>query len=1080
MPKNFTSKTINKFVKKLFVVVFMLCFCNTINAQYCSPAGALDCTFNDYISNVTFGSINNSTTCNGGGYTSFAASTTITGGNTYPISVGIGPGGTEHAAVWIDFNNNGTFDASEFKYLGTVTTAGNLTSSIVVPSGAIAGNVKMRVRVRWLTILTATDACTAAGTWGEVEDYNITILPAPPCTGTPAPGNTLSSATSICAGVPFTLSLQNNTAGSGVTYQWQSAALAAGPWTPIGGATSNTYTGTQTASTFYRCVVTCGGNSTNSNSVQVLLTPASGCYCTSVASSPVDEDIFNVTFGTLNNSSTCATTAPGPGSIKNQYSNYKAGAGIPATPSFIAGSTSNNFSVTIDKCGTTNYTNSLAAWIDYNQDGAFTANERIYVSAAGTSGPHTETANVIIPSSAVVGLTTLRVVCNETATPSGILPCNFTGYTWGETEDYFVNITPCIPVSITTQPANASISCGGSTTFGLVSAGTAANYVWQYRVSATAPWLNVVNAAPFSGATTATLNVTNAAESFNGYQFRAVYSGACTSIDYSNIVTLNVTAYLAPISPANVAICTGSSVQLFASPAPAITAVASAANLNVAIPDGAIAGINNTLAVSGIPAGATISNISIKVNIPHTYISDLMLVIKAPNGKVLNLSNLIGGANNPGANFTNTVFSSTATAALNTGISPGFTGSFKPDGAAPVGAFGIPSGPTGYAATAGVTTFNTLIPASADCNGNWVLAMYDAGPPDVGTLKDWSISITWGVTPATAIFTPATNLWLNAGLTTPYVAGTSVNNVYTNTATSQVYNAVVTNGTCTANANFNVTVNTPVAGTLVVADKINCAGANTTFAYTGLTAGTGLTHQWQVSTDGGTTFTNIAGETNPTLTLVGTTAAMSNNRYRVLVGATSCTPGLTSAAGKLTINTTPVVNISVAPLTKLFPGLTTTVSAVVTNATAPITYEWFKNGATVAGATAGSYVLNVAGLGSYTVIATDANGCKNTATTPAQVTISDSATSNILFIYPSPNTGKFQVRYYFGPNDETSNTFVNVYDERGARVFTKPFAPGLGYGLMDVDLGAHGRGIYRVDLLDGKGNRLKTGSVMVY
>ncbi|MBK7031507.1 MAG: hypothetical protein IPH45_20965 [Bacteroidales bacterium] len=38
------------------------------------------------------------------------------------------------------------------------------------------------------------------------------------CSGTPDPGNTLASPNPVCPSVNFTLSLQNNTPGTGVTY----------------------------------------------------------------------------------------------------------------------------------------------------------------------------------------------------------------------------------------------------------------------------------------------------------------------------------------------------------------------------------------------------------------------------------------------------------------------------------------------------------------------------------------------------------------------------------------------------------------------------------------------------------------------------------------------------------------------------------------------------------------------------------------------------------------------------------------------------------------------------------------------
>ena len=211
-------------------------------------------------------------------------------------------------------------------------------------------------------------------------------------------------------------------------------------------------------------------------------------------------------------------------------------------------------------------------------------------------------------------------------------------------------------------------------------------------------------------------------------------------------------------------------------------------------------------------------------------------------------------------------------------------------------------------------------------------------------------------------------------------------------------------------------------------------------------------------------------------------ATFLNNQYRVRVSRGGCASVNSTACTISAVNPTPVVTISASPVTSLFPGLTSTLTAAVSPNPA-VSYQWIKDNAFVtAPLPSNKYVVNVDGFGYYSVKVVDANGCTNNFTTPANIRIKDSATNNILFVYPSPNSGKFQVRYYFDNKNgnNTPATYVNVYDEKGARVFTRPFAPGLGYGQMNVDLGTHGRGVYRVDLLDGNGNRLKTGSVMVF
>ncbi len=57
---------------------------------------------------------------------------------------------------------------------------------------------------------------------------------------------------------------------------------------------------------------------------------------------------------------------------------------------------------------------------------------------------------------------------------------------------------------------------------------------------------------------------------------------------------------------------------------------------------------------------------------------------------------------------------------------------------------------------------------------------------------------------------------------------------------------------------------------------------------------------------------------------------------------------------------------------------------------------------------------------------------------------------------------------------------VNVYDQKGARVFTRAYTAIGGFQAMNVDLGVHSRGIYRVELISTMGERIKTGTVLVF
>ena len=104
-----------------------------------------------------------------------------------------------------------------------------------------------------------------------------TFTPPAPCNGSPTPGATIASVTSICAGSGGSSNLSITSSATGTTYQWQSAPTSGGPWTNLSGASTNanyTVTGI-TATAWYQCVVTCttGGAFATSTAVQIIYDP---------------------------------------------------------------------------------------------------------------------------------------------------------------------------------------------------------------------------------------------------------------------------------------------------------------------------------------------------------------------------------------------------------------------------------------------------------------------------------------------------------------------------------------------------------------------------------------------------------------------------------------------------------------------------------------------------------------------------------------------------------------------------------------------------------------------------------------
>ncbi len=112
-----------------------------------------------------------------------------------------------------------------------------------------------------------------------------------------------------------------------------------------------------------------------------------------------------------------------------------------------------------------------------------------------------------------------------------------------------------------------------------------------------------------------------------------------------------------------------------------------------------------------------------------------------------------------------------------------------------------------------------------------------------------------------------------------------------------------------------------------------CVNANAGFSVTA--SGSTIAYQWQVSTDGGTVFNNINGETNASLTLTAVTLSMNNYKYRCIITGT-CTEPLASNAATLTVGAQPVAASAVNG-SRCGQG-TVTISA---NAGAGETIDWY-------------------------------------------------------------------------------------------------------------------------------------------
>ena len=163
---------------------------------------------------------------------------------------------------------------------------------------------------------------------------------------------------------------------------------------------------------------------------------ANAQYCPSLPSSTADEEIYSVTMNGITNAYSCTTVAPGPGSILNQYSNFTT---LGNMWNFTPGSTV-NFTIEENECdGATYWSNGIAIWIDYNHNFSFNdPGEQVYIETATTVSPRNVTNSFVIPLTALLGQTTMRITVAESYSGATLTSC--LSYFYGETEDYFINI----------------------------------------------------------------------------------------------------------------------------------------------------------------------------------------------------------------------------------------------------------------------------------------------------------------------------------------------------------------------------------------------------------------------------------------------------------------------------------------------------------------------------------------------------------------------------------------------------------------------------------------------------------------
>jgi hypothetical protein len=636
--------------------------------------------------------------------------------------------------------------------------------------------------------------------------------------------------------------------------------------------------------------------------------------------------------------------------------------------------------------------------------------------------------------------------------------------------------------AITTQPSNVTACAGSNATFTVVASGTGLSYQWQSSpVGCTGPWTDI------PGAIAASYTITGVTVGMDNTGYRCVVTGTCAPAATSNCATLTVgNAAAITGQPTSVTVCEGANASFTVTTSGTINSYQWQVNTGAGFTDitGATAATLNLPAVTVSMNGYQyqVNAFSCTATPITSTIATLTVNTLASISAQPASATLCAGAN---ASFSVT--------AAGTGISYQWqyaatcAGAFTNIAGATSATLNLPAVTLANAGAYQVVitgTCNTVTSSCATLVVNSPVTI-SAQPVNVDIclpLNTASFSVTaagTGLTYNWQVSTDGGTVWNNVSPANT----TATLNLTGITASMNGYKyRVVLSGTCTPTLNSAVAtlaVNSPVNITSQPQDVDACATNTASFSVTA--TGSTITYQWQVSINGGP-FVNVtntapfSGATTATLTINPVSTALNGYVFHVIVSGVPC-GAVTSDPATLTANALPVVVLTAASNTGINPYIRTTLYTTVSPGIAPrgYIYQWYRDGVLVPSITADRFSVTVDDLGVYDVIVTDTStGCSSKKSNTQKI---DFVASDLLFIYPNPSSGQFEVRYLSYTN--TVPRTLNIYDSKGARVYTKVYITAGPYTKMDVNMNNAASDVYHVELRDANGKRLATGKVVI-
>lgn len=524
--------------------------------------------------------------------------------------------------------------------------------------------------------------------------------------------------------------------------------------------------------------------------------------------------------------------------------------------------------------------------------------------------------------------------------------------------------------TITTQPILQAVTAGNTATFTVASSGSPTAYQWYRQAVRTSTWDTLSNGGAYGGCTSATLTVTSTTPAMNEDHFLClVTNGSGTATTTSAELRVDETAPVFTTQPTDMSAQVGQST-------PFTVVMSSSTSFGYFFYQWQIqpagSGSWSDLATGGAYTATTTASFRVVATLAMSGDKFRCVVTNTAGSTTSNIVTLTTGSI-PSITVqpSSTTVSAGQTASLSvtvTGTAP-LTYQWSRYGVAVSGATSATlTIPDAQSANAGAYTVR-ITNAFGAANSNVGSLVVNAAAPTI-SVQPSSVAATAGQTVTLSVTaagtSPLSYQWRKGGSSIGGATASSL--LFNSIAVSDTgsYDVVVSNGLGSATSStVTLTVSAATVAPSITTPPgsvVATVGAAVTFT-AAANGSPAPTYQWQKN------GVNVSGATSPSLSF-GSVVVGDAGSYTVI--ATNSAGSATSSAATLTVNVPAVApSITTQPVASSVTAGNSASFSVSASGTAPLTYQWSKDGSALTGATSSTYSLGSAQLadaGSYTVV----------------------------------------------------------------------------------------------------------------